>query len=1141
MSADERKDLPAVGATNFLERVREVLSTYLGNRGDLLDRGVTLRDLTDSGVIDLSSSYVASRRGAPVSGVGTAVEPVYDVDLTPPPTPTGFNASAAISNLMITCDSPLYFSGHGHLRSVLYGATWVSGALPMFASAIELTEFNGSVGSYPTNPSTTWRLWLKWQSVDGVLSVLPAGGINGIEATTGLDLATIMLALRSDPEYSGDMLQRTREVRDVAESELRSLLGINQARLNSASTVAIASSELTSNFTAGISAEAALRTTLAAKVDTNQTSALALISSEAASRVSADSAEAALRTTLATQFRGTYEGSDVAAVTSGLIYQESFARASADTSLATQITLLSAGSGEQFDHQTIWYFDTTIQSWTGNGTPTFATGGYLRPANAASGAYVDSPAGIGAVAATYNQVKARIHKTGSPTFAGFLWWRGAGDATWDAARRVALTEPAYDGNGMGVVSVIATWTGTVDRIRIDLSNAQAAGTCYEIDWIAIGRPSPGASAAQILTEQQARVDGDGVVAGTVTTLSSQVNDATTGLPAAHAAVSAEATTRASQTGDIYAKYSVKIDTNGYVSGFDLISTGNVTATPYSDFRIRADKFSIGSPSGPGLTPVTPFVVYTSDTTINGVPIPAGIYMDAAYIANGTIINAKIGNAAIDDAKIANLSAAKITAGSIAVGEYIQSANYVAGTSGWRIHGDGTGEFQAAVVRGTVYATDGSFSGTVTIKDTAGNIVMQSGASVAASTWLGNVTGTVGGTAASTLISNASNALTNAGLAQSAANAANTAITNIGLDSILSPGEKPAVKLQYDTIIAEQTGIDAQATAYSITTAKTAYDTAVTALTTYLGTLTGWNTIPGSDVVIVGATFRTKFQDVYAARQALLTKIDGVAGTLAVWATVSGTGRPADNATVGAAFGTNISGQITSGNISTYIASAAIGNAQIGGSIYSDNYVAGSAGWQITKAGAAEFNTGTFRGAVNVGAYTGYAWPAAGGTGAHLSSLGLLLGNATVSTGNPLGKYFQVYTPPGGEPNIQTNIPAFISTLNIAGNAVTVPVGVTGHGSMPSASITLAQAGKIMVMVTANVGGSGSATSWSLAASCNGVSGPVMSMSLNGGYAGSTVAFASFDLAAGTHTVSGIANTGSAGLYTTAIFAIGTMR
>lgn len=54
-----------------------------------------------------------------------------------------------------------------------------------------------------------------------------------------------------------------------------------------------------------------------------------------------------------------------------------------------------------------------------------------------------------------------------------------------------------------------------------------------------------------------------------------------------------------------------------------------------------------------------------------------------------------------------------------------------------------------------------------------------------------------------------------------------------------------------------------------------------------------------------------------------------AALTANWSNVSGSGKPQDNATYGATIGTNLYGQITSANASTYIANAAIGSAQIG--------------------------------------------------------------------------------------------------------------------------------------------------------------------------------------------------------------------
>lgn len=126
-------------------------------------------------------------------------------------------------------------------------------------------------------------------------------------------------------------------------------------------------------------------------------------------------------------------------------------------------------------------------------------------------------------------------------------------------------------------------------------------------------------------------------------------------------------------------------------------------------------------------------------------------------------------------------------------------------------------------------------------------------------------------------------------AQTAANTANTnatsalnKITDMASDNILSPVEKPSIITEYNVIIAEQAGIDSQATAYGITTEKTTYDTAVSALTTYLGTLTSpvaWNTLTG-DTTIVGTTFRSKFSGMYTARQAVLNAITAKAKLLA---------------------------------------------------------------------------------------------------------------------------------------------------------------------------------------------------------------------------------------------------------------------
>lgn len=147
----------------------------------------------------------------------------------------------------------------------------------------------------------------------------------------------------------------------------------------------------------------------------------------------------------------------------------------------------------------------------------------------------------------------------------------------------------------------------------------------------------------------------------------------------------------------------------------------------------------------------------ADTTINDVPVPAGIYIRDLYVANGSISNAKIGDAAIDDAKIASLSAAKVTFGEMS-GDRIEadtmnadrliastlaarlalidtayvnsanivdasinnakltgaiySANWVPGVSGWMLDVDGNFYANSGKFRGALDGATGTFSGSL---------------------------------------------------------------------------------------------------------------------------------------------------------------------------------------------------------------------------------------------------------------------------------------------------------------------------------------------------------------------------------------------------------------------------------------------
>lgn len=130
------------------------------------------------------------------------------------------------------------------------------------------------------------------------------------------------------------------------------------------------------------------------------------------------------------------------------------------------------------------------------------------------------------------------------------------------------------------------------------------------------------------------------------------------------ALSEEMTLRSNSDGTLFAQYTVKVDQNGYVSGFGFASTAN-NGTPSSQFIVLANRFAVVTPGGAAMVP---FVVEGTTTYINNANIKKGNVLD------------------------------------LSVGNTIRSDNYVYGSSGWTINRDGGAEFRSVIVRGDVQAT-----------------------------------------------------------------------------------------------------------------------------------------------------------------------------------------------------------------------------------------------------------------------------------------------------------------------------------------------------------------------------------------------------------------------------------------------------
>lgn len=181
-------------------------------------------------------------------------------------------------------------------------------------------------------------------------------------------------------------------------------------------------------------------------------------------------------------------------------------------------------------------------------------------------------------------------------------------------------------------------------------------------------------------------------------------------------VEVTSSTHAGQIAGLGAQHVMKVRAGGAIAGIGLAATDSGEGGVTSEVAIVSDRFYIAPPSGTSKGAKV-FAHYTVPTTVNGQNVPAGTYIESAYIPYGVInrlhfdkatgnkiiaADATFGDVLADTIKVVNANI---------VGE-IKSDNFVTGSTGWRIHKNGVAEFSNAIVRGTVYATNGEFYGTL---------------------------------------------------------------------------------------------------------------------------------------------------------------------------------------------------------------------------------------------------------------------------------------------------------------------------------------------------------------------------------------------------------------------------------------------
>jgi len=226
-----------------------------------------------------------------------------------------------------------------------------------------------------------------------------------------------------------------------------------------------------------------------------------------------------------------------------------------------------------------------------------------------------------------------------------------------------LGDPDNPGEGTVYAALVSERTARVTADEAMAANIDALTAVIGDPW----NPGPGTIYAAIKTEQTTRANADEALSSSISTVAASIGDPASPAPGTvYAAVRTEATARAnadsalasnvttlqtkvdgntnsvqvlSQSVDgIKGKYAVKIDTNGYITGWELI--GGATS---GSMIIHVDNLIIGRP---GATNEYPFVI----GVVDGVQ---RISLSNAFIQDGSIKNAKIQDLTVGRIKLAS--------------------------------------------------------------------------------------------------------------------------------------------------------------------------------------------------------------------------------------------------------------------------------------------------------------------------------------------------------------------------------------------------------------------------------------------------------------------------------------------------------
>lgn len=428
-----------------------------------------------------------------------------------------------------------------------------------------------------------------------------------------------------------------------------------------------------------------------------------------------------------------------------------------------------------------------------------------------------------------------------------------------------------------------------------------------------------------------------------------------------------------------------------------IADALISNTKLAELAVTAGKIASGAITltkfASGLEPISIVASLPSTKSTETV-----VYNGKLYRWNGSAYTAAVASSdisgTISDAQVAGLSASKIT------GQL--SNSQIADLSAAKL----TGQITNTQISDDAISTPKLAAGAITSAKIAANTIVAgniaAGAITATEIAAGTITsakiaaGTIqasniaAGTITGSLI--AANTITGSNIVADTITAAQIAAGAIGASEIAA-GAITAGKIATGSIIAND-GVIANGAITNALIANAAIGSAQIADAAITSAKIGSLAV-GNAAIQNGAITNAKIGDMAADKitTGTLTAAIGISSGY-IYGGMSPNGNPLGSAQTGTGYFLGAYGGVNQ----FFIGSPTKNLVWNGSELTVKGVIYASAG---SFTGSIYADSGYFRGSVNTGDYTGYGWPGATGQGAHLSSSGLLVGNANT------GKYFQV--------------------------------------------------------------------------------------------------------------------------------------